>query len=78
MLVRPCGKPNCRCSQAGDPGHGPNLRLTYKADGKTRSESLPDRRSVQKAEGEIAEFRKFQRLSREFVAVNAKICALLS
>jgi hypothetical protein len=51
--------------------------LTYKADGKTRSQSLPDRRSVQKAEREIAEFRKFQRLSREFIAVNAKICALL-
>ena len=24
-----CGKPNCHCHQPKDPGHGPNLRLTY-------------------------------------------------
>ncbi|MEO7144017.1 MAG: DUF6788 family protein, partial [Bryobacteraceae bacterium] len=30
-----CGKPNCHCHQPKDPGHGPNLRLTYKSDGKT-------------------------------------------
>jgi hypothetical protein len=77
VLVRPCGKPGCRCSQPGDPGHGPNLRLTYKQDGKTRSESLPDRRAVQKARKEIAEFRRFQQLIREFTAVNTKICQLL-
>jgi hypothetical protein len=23
-----CSKPNCYCAQAGDPGHGPNFRLT--------------------------------------------------
>jgi hypothetical protein len=54
------------------------MRLTYKLDGKTHSESLPDRRAVQKATKEIAEFRKFQALSREFVAVNTKICRLLA
>jgi hypothetical protein len=27
VLVRRCGKPGCRCSRPGDPGHGPNLRL---------------------------------------------------
>ena len=26
-----CGKPSCHCHQPKDPGHGPNLRLTYKA-----------------------------------------------
>jgi hypothetical protein len=36
-LVRSCGKPGCRCSEPGDPGHGPNLRLTYKVNGKTRA-----------------------------------------
>lgn len=77
-LVRRCGKPGCRCSQDGDPGHGPNLRLTYKLKGKTRSESLPDRAALRKAKREIAEFRKFQLLIRDFVDVNAEICRLLS
>jgi Family of unknown function (DUF6788) len=75
-LVRRCGKPGCRCSQADDPGHGPNLRLTYKLNGKTYSESLPNRAAVRKARREITEFRKFQRLSRDFVDVNVKICLL--
>ncbi len=71
-----CGKPNCHCHQPGQPSHGPNLRLTYKVDGKTISESLPDSAAVQKAEREVAEFRKFQQLSREFVEVNGHICHL--
>jgi hypothetical protein len=77
-LVRRCGKPGCRCSQADDPGHGPNLRLTYKVNGKTHSESLPNRAAVRRAEREIAEFRRFQQLSRDFVEVNTEICRLLS
>jgi len=77
-LTRRCGKPGCRCSQPDDPGHGPNLRLTYKLNGKTQSESLPDQTSVRKAQGEIAEFRKFQKWSRDFTEVNAKICRLRS
>jgi hypothetical protein len=71
-----CGKPGCRCHQPRQPGHGPNLRLTYKVDGKTVSESLPDSAAVRKAEREVAEFRNFQQLSHEFVAVNAGICGL--
>ena len=71
-----CGKPNCHCHQPGQPGHGPNLRLTYKVDGKTISESLPDPAAVHKAEREVAEFRNFQQLSHEFVQVNARICDL--
>jgi hypothetical protein len=34
-IVRRCGKPTCHCAKAGDAGHGPTLRLTYKAEGKT-------------------------------------------
>ncbi len=29
-----CGKLNCHCHQPKDPGHCPNLRLTYKVEGK--------------------------------------------
>lgn len=75
-IVRRCGKPSCHCAQPDDPGHGPNLRLTYKSEGKTISESLPTPLAVRKAEREIAEFRRFQQLSKELVAVNEQICRL--
>src|SRR5271155_2034855 len=75
-IVRRCGKPSCHCAQPDDPGHGPTLRLTYKVQGKTISEALPTLASVRKAEREIAEFRKFQALSRSFLDVNEKICRL--
>ena len=71
-----CGKPGCRCHQPGEPAHGPNFRLTYKADGKTISESLPTPAAIRKAEREVAEFRRFQELSREFVETNTAICRL--
>jgi hypothetical protein len=71
-----CGKPSCRCHQPAQPGHGPNLRLTYKASGKSVSQSLPTPAAIHKAEREVAEFRKFQQLSREFVETNAEICRL--
>ena len=71
-----CGKPNCHCHQPKDPGHGPNLRLTYKVEGKTVTESLPDQSATRKAEREIAEFRKLQELHKEFIELNAQICQL--
>lgn len=75
-IVRRCGKPNCHCAQPGDPGHGPTLRLTYKAGKKTISEALPTPAAVQKAECEISQFRRYQ-MSRDFIEVNEKICQLL-
>jgi hypothetical protein len=69
-----CGKPNCRCHQPDQPVHGPNPRLTYKIHGKTVSESLPTPGAQKKAEREIAEFRHFEHLIRDFIEVNAKIC----
>lgn len=71
-----CGKPNCRCHQPGQPGHGPHSRLTFKRDQKTVSEALPSPAAVRKAEREVAEFRKFQQLSQQFVELNARICRL--
>ena len=71
-----CGKPSCHCHQPNDPGHGPNLRLTYKVDGKTVTESMPNPPMVRKVEREIAEFRKLQGLHKEFVEVNGEICQL--
>ena len=71
-----CGKQNCRCHQPDQPGHGPNFRLTYKVDGKTITETLPNSAAVRKAEREVAEFRSFQKLSHELLQVNRRICQL--
>ena len=71
---RRCGRPNCHCARAKDPGHGPDIRLTYKVRGKTKTEVLTGTAAVRKAEREIAEFRKFQRLAEAFVEVNQHIC----
>jgi len=71
-----CGKPECHCHQPGQPGHGPNFRLTYKLDGKTISQALPTRAAIQKVEREVQEFRRFQQLTREFLGTNAEICRL--
>src|SRR5438094_1148285 len=69
-----CSKPNCHCAQTGDPGHGPNFRLTAKVNGKTVAETLSSPAALRKAQREVEEFRRFQRLSAELIAVNEKIC----
>jgi hypothetical protein len=69
-----CGNPNCHCHKPDDPGHGPNLRLTYKVEGKTCTETFPTVAAQRKAEREIAGFRHYQELSRELVDTNEKIC----
>ena len=71
-----CGKPNCHCAQPDDPGRGPNMRLTYKSQGKTVTEALPTAAAVRKAEQEIAEFRNYQKLGQELVEVSEQICRL--
>ncbi len=59
-----CGNPRCHCHLPNDPGHGPNDRLTYKRKGKTVTETFPTAVAQRKAQHEIAEFRRFQQLSR--------------
>jgi len=69
-----CGNPNCHCHRSGEPGHGPNLRLTYKVGGKTLTESFASPAAQRKAQREVAEFRRYQELSRALIEVNAQIC----
>ena len=69
-----CGNPNCHCHKPDEPGHGPNLRLTYKVEGKTVTESFATPASQRKAAREVAEFGRYRELSRAFVEVNAQIC----
>src|SRR5208337_1893948 len=72
-----CGKPNCHCAQPGDPGHGPHFRLTRKVKGKSVAETLAHPAALRKAQREVAEFRKFQRLSAQLVAVEMALRAAL-
>jgi len=70
-----CGKPNCHCAKRGDPGHGPNFRLTRRVAGKTTTETFASPAALRKAQQEVAEFHRFQKLSA-VVEVSEKICAL--
>jgi Family of unknown function (DUF6788) len=69
-----CGKPNCHCHQANQPGHGPNFRLTRKVNGKTVSESFSSAAELRKAQREVAAFHRFRQLSQELLEVNERIC----
>jgi uncharacterized protein DUF6788 len=71
-----CGKPTCHCARPGDPGHGPNHRLTRKVKGKTVTETFSSPTALRKAEREVAEFHHFQQLCEEVVLVSEKICEL--
>ena len=69
-----CGKPNCHCHQPGQPGHGPNFRLTRKVDAKTVSESFSSAAELRKAQREVEAFHRFRQLSQELLEVNENIC----
>jgi len=73
-VYRRCGRPNCHCARPDDRGHGPHRQLTQKIAGKTVTQNLSSPIAVRKAEKEIAEFRRFQTLTRELVEVNQEIC----
>jgi len=65
--VRKCRKPSCHCAKPNDPGHEPQFRLTRKVDNKTVTESFPNPTALRKAQREVAEFRRLQKLSKELV-----------
>ena len=75
-VVRRCGKPSCHCARPNDPGHDPQFRLTRRVAGKSVTESFPTPAALRKAQQEVTEFHRFQKLSEELVSVNEKICAL--
>ena len=75
-VIRRCGKPTCHCAKPNDPGHDPQMRLTRRVAGKTITETFPNPVALRKAQQEVAEFHRFQRLSEALVGVNEKICTL--
>jgi len=74
--VRACGKVTCHCAKPNDPGHDLQLRLTRKVAGKTVTETFPGPRALRKAQKEVAEFRRFQKMAEDLIAINEKICKL--
>jgi hypothetical protein len=75
-VTRRCGKPSCHCAKHNDPGHDPQFRLTRRVSGRTVTESFPNPTALRKAQQEVAEFHRFQKLSQDLVALNEKICRL--
>jgi hypothetical protein len=75
-VVRRCGKPSCHCAKPDDPGHDPQFRLTRRVAGKSVTETFPNPAALRKAQHEVAEFHKFQKLGEDLVSINERICAL--
>jgi hypothetical protein len=71
--VRRCGKPTCHCAKPNDPGHDPQFRLSRKVNGKTVNESFATPAALRKAQQQVAEFHRFQKLSQDLVALNDRI-----
>ena len=67
-VVRRCGKPTCHCAKPQDAGHDPQMRLTRTVDGKTVAESLPTPAAWHKAQSEIEEYHRLQKLTAELIA----------
>ena len=70
---RRCGKPNCHCAGEAASRHGPSWSLTRVVNGKTVTRIIPES-AVELTRQQLAEYRAFRDLSREFVEVNEQLC----
>src|SRR5258707_7163776 len=75
-VVRRCGNRSCNCARPNDPGHDPQFRLTRRVAGKTTTETFRTPAALRKAQQEVAEFHRLQKLSGDLVDINEKICKL--
>jgi hypothetical protein len=73
-VFRKCGKPNCRCAQPGERGHGPQWNLTRWQGGKTLTTHPRPGPELDKAGREAAEWERFRALTGQIEAVNEAIC----
>jgi uncharacterized protein DUF6788 len=71
---RPCGKPNCGCSAAEHPGHGPYYAFTTKVAGKTKTVQLRAGSRLAKFQREVEAYRRFRSLTEQLLEINAAIC----
>jgi hypothetical protein len=70
---RKCGKPTCHCAKPDSPGHGPSHSLTREVASKTVTRIIPPS-AVEQTRRQIAEYKRFRDVTREFVQVSEKIC----
>lgn len=70
---RKCGKPTCHCAKPDSPGHGPSYSLTREVARKTVTRIIPSS-GVEQTQRQIAEYKRFRDVTREFVEVSEKIC----
>ena len=70
---RRCGRPNCRCADPNDPGHGPRHLLTRSVAGKTEGRQVAPE-ELDKVTRETAGYKRFNGLVGEIVGVNEQIC----
>jgi hypothetical protein len=73
---RKCGKPNCACTQAGHPGHGPQYLWSATIQGKSYAKNLKLGPLMQKYEEETERHRRFVEVCEEIVRINERICDL--
>ena len=74
VVFRKCGKPNCRCAQPGQRGHGPQWNLTRWQGGKTVTTHPRPGPELEKAEREAAQWDRFRSLAGQIEQVNEAIC----
>lgn len=71
---RRCGKPGCVCQNKDHPGHGPQIMLTYKEDGKTRTHNLAFPKAVEIVRQQLDARKSFQQWLQKWETLNKKIC----
>jgi len=60
---RRCGKPNCKCSSAGEKGH-PFFRISYFEKGKQRTMTIKEK-DKRRMENLVENYRKFKDYKRK-------------
>jgi hypothetical protein len=73
-VFRRCGKPNCRCAQPGERGHGPQWNWVRWRGGKTVTTHPRPGAELDKAQREAGEWERFKELTGQIEAVNEAIC----
>ena len=69
-----CGKATCCCAADDHPGHGPYwLLVGVGGAGRKTTRSIPAH-AVDRTRAQIAEYKRFRDLSREFLQVSEAIC----
>ncbi len=71
-----CGNPSCRCSQEGDPGHGPHWYLSRSRKGKTMTKKIP-KHQVEQVQQQVLRYHEFQAILHELKETNNRICELM-